>query len=79
VDRVQQSACLPAFENRFLKARGDGFQRLALHPSEIWGGLEDWAGVNQTTNPTEKLAITAVLAWLSDHCDIFEEPSRSEP
>lgn len=51
----------------------------ALHPAEIWGELEDWAGGNQTTNPTEKLAIIAVLAWLFDHCDIFEEPPRAEP
>lgn len=49
-------------------------QEPRLHPAEIWGELNDWAGGNRTKNMTEQLAITAVLAWLFDHCDIFEEP-----
>jgi hypothetical protein len=64
-----------AFKDQY-KALRD--RRPHLHPTELWGELEDWAGGNQTRNPTEKLAITAVLAWLFDHCDIFEEPPSPE-
>lgn len=46
-----------------------------LHPAEIWDELNDWAGAGATKKTIEKLAITAVLAWLFDHCDIFEEPT----
>lgn len=60
-----------AFKARYAELRGN---QPPLHPHDIWGELDDWAGGNMTKKPIEKLAITAVLAWLFDSCDIFEEP-----
>ncbi|MEF8754247.1 MAG: ABC-three component system protein [Accumulibacter sp.] len=60
-----------AFKARYAELRG---KQPPLHPHDIWGELDDWAGGNITKKPIEKLAITAVLAWLFDSCDIFEEP-----
>ncbi len=60
-----------AFKARYAELRD---RQPPLHPHDIWGELDDWAGGNATKKPIDKLAITAVLAWLFDSCDIFEEP-----
>lgn len=60
-----------AFKVRYAELRD---RQPALHPDSIWGEIEDWAGMNATKQPIERLAITAILAWLFDSCDIFEEP-----
>lgn len=64
-----------AFKARYEELRD---KQPPLHPHDIWGELDDWAGFNSTKKPIEKLAITAVLAWLFDSCDIFEEPPATQ-
>lgn len=64
-----------AFKARYAELRNMHPQ---LHPHDIWGELDDWAGGNVTKKPIEKLAITAILAWLFDSCDIFDEPTFHE-
>jgi hypothetical protein len=44
-----------------------------LHPDEIFGRLENWAGGVANTTPTHKAAVLAVLAYLFDKCEIFED------
>lgn len=61
-----------AFTARYAELRD---QMPPLHPDSIWGELEEWAGMNSTKQPVERLAIAAVLAWLFGNCDIFEEPT----
>ncbi|WP_260515429.1 ABC-three component system protein [Serratia fonticola] len=45
----------------------------ALHPDEIFGRLETWAGGTANTTPTHKAAVLAVMAYLFDKCEIFED------
>lgn len=44
-----------------------------LHPDEIFGRLEAWAGGMANTTPTHKVAVLAVMAYLFDKCEIFED------
>lgn len=44
-----------------------------LHPDEIFGRLETWAGGTANTSPTHKAAVLAVMAYLFDKCEIFED------
>lgn len=44
-----------------------------LHPDEIFGRLEAWAGGTANTTPTHKAAVLAVMAYLFDKCEIFED------
>lgn len=44
-----------------------------LHPDEIFGRLEAWAGGVANTTPTHKAAVLAVMAYLFDKCEIFED------
>ncbi len=45
----------------------------SLHPDEIFGQLETWAGGVVNTTPTHKAAVLAVMAYLFDKCEIFED------
>jgi hypothetical protein len=60
-----------AFKKRYSDLRD---QTPTLHPDEIFGHLEEWAGGNADVTPKHKVAVLAVLAYLFDSCDIFEEP-----
>lgn len=62
-----------AFKNQYIELRD---QSPSLHPDEIFGRLEKWAGGNDLTSPSRKVAILAVLAYLFDSCEIFEEPKE---
>lgn len=44
-----------------------------LHPDEIFGQLEDWAGGSYKKTAMHKAAVLAVLAYLFDRCEIFED------
>lgn len=44
-----------------------------LHPDEIFGHLEVWAGGTVNTTPMHKAAVLAVMAYLFDKCEIFED------
>ena len=44
-----------------------------LHPDEIFGQLEAWAGGTTNTTPSHKAAVLAVMAYLFDKCEIFED------
>lgn len=44
-----------------------------LHPDEIFGRLETWAGGVVNTTPAHKAAVLAVMAYLFDKCEIFED------
>jgi hypothetical protein len=43
------------------------------HPDEIFGALEAWAGGQKDTTPAHKVAVLAVMAYLFDKCEIFED------
>ena len=45
----------------------------ALHPDEIFGRLETWAGGTASNAPARKAAVLAVIAYLFDECEIFED------
>lgn len=45
----------------------------SLLPDEIFGQLETWAGGTSNTTPMHKAAILAVMAYLFDKCEIFED------
>ena len=59
-----------AFKSEYLTLRD---QIPALHPDEIFGRLETWAGGTANTTPTHKAAVLAVMAYLFDKCEIFED------
>lgn len=59
-----------AFKNEYMGLR-DGV--LQLHPDEIFGRLEAWAGGTANTTPAHKAAVLAVMAYLFDKCEIFED------
>jgi predicted component of type VI protein secretion system len=44
-----------------------------LHPDEIFGRLEAWAGGMANTTPTHKAAVLAVAAYLFDKCEILKD------
>jgi hypothetical protein len=59
-----------AFKNEYVTLR-EAAPR--LHPDEIFGRLETWAGGMANTTPTHKAAVLAVMAYLFDKCEIFED------
>lgn len=59
-----------AFKSEYVKLRNGVSQ---LHPDEIFGRLEAWAGGTTNTTPAHKAAVLAVLAYLFDKCEIFED------
>lgn len=59
-----------AFKSEYVALRD---QVLPLHPDEIFGQLETWAGGTANTTPTHKAAVLAVMAYLFDKCEIFED------
>lgn len=59
-----------AFKSEYVRLR-DGLPQ--LHPDEIFGRLEAWTGGMANTTPAHKAAVLAVLAYLFDKCEIFED------
>ena len=59
-----------AFKREYAALR-DGVPE--LHPDEIFGRLEAWAGGTANTTPAHKAAVLAVMAYLFDKCEIFED------
>jgi hypothetical protein len=59
-----------AFKSEYLRLRS---AIPLLHPDEIFGRLEAWAGGTMTTTPAHKAAVLAVMAYLFDKCEIFED------
>lgn len=59
-----------AFKNQYVALRDT---MPPLHPDEIFGRLETWAGGVVNTTPTHKAAVLAVMAYLFDKCEIFED------
>lgn len=59
-----------AFKSKYLTLRD---QVPVLHPDEIFGRIETWAGGTVNTTPTHKAAVLAVMAYLFDKCEIFED------
>jgi len=49
----------------------------ALHPDEIFGRIEAWAGGSVSTTPTHKAAVLAVMAYLFGECEIFEDAAKA--
>lgn len=63
-----------SFKNEYLALRG---VTPLLHPDEIFGRLEAWAGGTTNTTPTHKAAVLAVMAYLFDKCEIFEDANAA--
>ena len=59
-----------AFKNKYLALRN---ATPPLHPDEIFGRLDTWAGGTTNTTPAHKAAVLAVMAYLFDKCEIFED------
>ncbi|MBH2759047.1 ABC-three component system protein [Serratia ureilytica] len=59
-----------AFKSKYLTLRD---QVPVLHPDEIFGRIETWAGGTVNITPTHKAAVLAVMAYLFDKCEIFED------
>lgn len=59
-----------AFKNKYVALRDASPQP---HPDEIFGQLEVWAGGMANTTPSHKAAVLAVMAYLFDKCEIFED------
>lgn len=59
-----------AFRNEYIALRDT---TPLLHPDEIFGRLEAWAGGVANTTPVHKAAVLAVMAYLFDRCEIFED------
>lgn len=59
-----------AFKVEYVRLR-DGIPQ--LYPDEIFGRLQDWAGGTTNSTPTHKAAVLAVMAYLFDKCEIFED------
>lgn len=59
-----------AFKSQYIGLR-DGVTQ--LHPDEIFGRLEAWAAGTANITPTHKAAVLAVMAYLFDKCEIFED------
>jgi hypothetical protein len=59
-----------AFKNEYVALRD---LKPSLHPDEIFGRLEAWAGGLANTTPKHKAAVLAVMAYLFDKCEIFED------
>ena len=65
-----------AFKNKYLTLRN---ATPTLHPDEIFGRLEAWAGGATNTTPAHKAAVLAVMAYLFDKCEIFEDAQAVRP
>ena len=65
-----------AFKNEYVELRDGNPQ---LHPDEIFGRLEAWAGGAANTSPAHKAAVLAVMAYLFDKCEIFEDAQAMGP
>ena len=59
-----------AFKSQYVSLRD---ATPALHPDKIFGQIETWAGGVVNTTPTHKAAVLAVMAYLFDKCEIFED------
>lgn len=59
-----------AFKNEYIALRDT---TPPLHPDEVFGRLEAWAGGTVNSTPTHKAAVLAVMAYLFDECEIFED------
>lgn len=59
-----------AFKGEYVALRD---QVPPLHPDETFGRLEAWAGGTANTTPAHKAAVLAVMAYLFDKCEIFED------
>ena len=59
-----------SFKSKYVALRDEA---PSLHPDEIFGRLEVWAGGTANTTPTHKAAVLAVMAYLFDKCEIFED------
>ncbi len=59
-----------AFKSEYVELRDSVPQ---LHPDEIFGRLEVWAGGTANTTPAHKAAVLAVMAYLFEKCEIFED------
>jgi hypothetical protein len=59
-----------AFKDKYLDlARA----KPALHPDEIFGEIEAWAGGAANTSPAHKAAVLTVMAYMFDKCEIFKD------
>lgn len=68
----------PAYGEQIAQAFNSQYSALRdqvppLHPDEIFGRLETWAGGTANITPTHKAAVLAVMAYLFDKCEIFED------
>lgn len=63
-----------AFRNEYLALKD---ATPILHPDEIFGRLESWAGGMTNTTPAHKAAVLAVMAYLFDKCEIFEDANTA--
>lgn len=68
----------PTYGEQIAHAFKSEYERLrdsvpCLHPDEIFGRLETWAGGTVNTTPMHKAAVLAVMAYLFDKCEIFED------
>lgn len=59
-----------AFHEKYLWLRN---VRPVMHPDEIFGQLEFWAAGTVDHTPQHKAAVLAVMAYLFDRCEIFED------
>ena len=59
-----------AFKSQYVSLKN---LKPALHPDEVFGRLEAWAGGAVNTTPSHKAAVLAVMAYLFDKCEIFED------
>lgn len=65
-----------AFRNEYLALRD---VTPILHPDEIFGRLETWAGGTVNSTPAHKAAVLSVMAYLFDECEIFEDAGTVTP
>lgn len=64
-----------AFKNKYLSLRNE---RPRIHPDEIFARIEVWAGGTTNITPRHKAAVLAVMAYLFDKCEIFEDAKTLE-
>ena len=63
-----------AFKSQYLAIKNS---QPIPHPDEIFGRLEQWAGGTKNSLPSHKAAILAVMAYLFDECEIFEDAQKA--
>jgi hypothetical protein len=59
-----------SFHDKYVELRN---LRPVLHPDEIFGHIEAWASGTIDHTPQHKAAVLAVMAYLFDRCEIFED------